>query len=537
MRSAPLVRSLDDLARHVRHATRAAPGTAWRSVRALYERAVEAGDAELAQAASGALEALQPTAVQLQQAFGVQTARRALGLKDSQVLPGGPTLAPGGKATPATSTDDVLAQLAYELDDSAERALELAAGAARYFDVEDALGEELVEAEVQHRKPVRRVVPYPTQLLTFEQTASLDRFQDFVIDRPASIILSLASGTQLARTYLEEEPPQQPKSVKKTAVRVYVLDASGSMHGARARFRDAILVAELNAIRVKAKLGQPFDPLYFSFFNDTPTDLVRVDTGLAATRHIEQLLQASPAQGQTDIGFALMSAFDSIQNAQGRDPYLARATVVLVTDGEDAVDLELVRKTKRPFEALDIALSFIALGEENPDLKALVLEQREQGARAFYHHLADEEIALARTEFDSAWRTLLPVDVPVTPEALERLGPHLEALEAIARGRAMREPDRRADQFEALFPAPGPAGQGVDAALAGRLAELLAAVAEAASLASMDDRPAEAVALLIHLLGLYGVPVPRYLEVVLRPPEAVGEGLARVRLLCRPFRD
>jgi hypothetical protein len=182
--------------------------------------------------------------------------------------------------------------------------------------------------------------------------------------------------------------------VLKTAVRVYVLDASGSMHGARARFRDAILIAELNAIRVKARQNVPFDPLYFSFFNDTPTGLTRVESGQDATRHIEKLFRVSPAEGQTDITLAVMSAFDSIRLAQGRDPYLARATVVLVTDGEDGVDRELIRKTRKPFEGLDIALSFISLGEENQDLKSLVLEQRGLGGRAFYHHLSDQEITL-----------------------------------------------------------------------------------------------------------------------------------------------
>ena len=138
-----------------------------------------------------------------------------------------------------------------------------------------------------------------------------------------------------------------------------------------------------------------------------------MDTVLQATRQIEKLFHHSPAEGQTDISLALMSAFDSIRAARGRDPYLARATVVLITDGEDRVDMELIRRTRAPMDSLDIALSFVSLGEENPDLKALVEEQRARGGRAFYHHLSDREIQWARTAFDSPWRTLLPRDVPV----------------------------------------------------------------------------------------------------------------------------
>jgi hypothetical protein len=277
----------------------------------------------------------------------------------------------------------------------------------------------------------------------------------------------------------------------------------------------------------------PFDPLYFSFFNDTPSRLARVDTGQEATRQIEALFRTSPAEGQTDITLALMSAFDSIRLAQGRDPYLARATVVLVTDGEDGVDLELIRKTRKPFEGLEFALSFISLGEENPDLKSLVLDQRAEGGRAFYHHLSDQEIKLARTDFDSAWRTLMPADVTPGPEALEQLLPHLEALEALAAGRTVRPPQRLELQFETFFPAnpaltkPGAGAQ--------RVADILDAVAEAAALAPMESRAGEAVALLVHLLGLYAISTQRYLEQVGADLPALVAARKRVRLVCRPF--
>jgi hypothetical protein len=350
------------------------------------------------------------------------------------------------------------------------------------------------------------------------------------------VVHDLASNRQAVRAYIEETPPPAPKRVKKTAVRVYVLDASGSMHGARARFRDAILIAELNAMRAKAKANQPFDPLYFSYFNDAPTSLARVDSAADATRHIEKLFRSSLAAGQTDITLALISAFDSIRAAQGNDPYLARATVVLVTDGEDAVDLELVRKTKRPLEGLDIALSFISLGEENPDLKTLVLEQRKTGARAFYNHLTDAEIETARTEFDSTWRTLLPADVPTTPGLLEVLLPHLEALEAIAQGLEAKTATRSDAQFEAMFPEkPADVPVKPTAALVTRLGDILDAVADAAALAPADARAGECVALLNHLLELYQVPVGAYLEALGARVPKLTDGVARVRLLGKPF--
>ncbi|MFY0575356.1 hypothetical protein ACN28S_14195 [Cystobacter fuscus] len=317
------------------------------------------------------------------------------------------------------------------------------------------LSDEVVEVNTRKVRPAPRLVPHPTQNMTFERTGGLHDVHNFVLSDPRMLLYDLASHRQLVRAYLEDEPPPEPKKKKRTAVRVYVCDASGSMHGARARFRDALIIAELNNLRVKARQGQPFDPLYFSFFNDIPTELSRVDTAREATRQIEKLFRHSPAEGQTDITLALMSAFDSIRAARGRDPYLARATVVIITDGEDRVDLELIRRTRAPMDSLDIALSFVSLGEENPDLKSLVQEQSARGGRAFYHHLSDREIQWARTEFDSPWRTLLPRDVPVTPEALEALGPQLAALEALAAGRsAPAAPLVSEASFDALFPAP-----------------------------------------------------------------------------------
>ncbi|MCC6336371.1 MAG: VWA domain-containing protein [Myxococcales bacterium] len=535
VRSSPAVRSYDELIRHLRHTARRDPRTAYKSLKALYDRAVEAGDEQLTSVAAGAVQALLPedgaAAAKLVEQDEV---KRTLGYREPARVEQREKLPAGGKGGMEDEVADVLTQLAFELDEDQQKALELAAGCARYFDVEDSLSEELVEAELKATRPVQRRVAYPTQTMTYEFTHRIDDLEHFVVSHPGALILDLAAGRQMVRSYLEEEPPPKPKRVKKTAVRVYVLDASGSMHGARARFRDAILIAELNAIRVKAKVGLPFDPLYFSFFNDVPTELSRVEGGADAARQIEKLFHESPAEGQTDISLALMAAFDSIGKAQGKDPYLARATVVLVTDGEDGVDLELIRKTKKPYEGMDIDLSFISLGEENPDLKALVLEQRRGGGRAFYHHLSDSEIQLARTEFDSAWRTLLPAEAPLSDDVLEKLLPHLEALEAIAAGRPPRPPERLDTQFDALFPERPGKGR-APARLLARLVDVLEAVAEAASLAPAELRAAEAVTLLTHLLGVYELTPQQYLAAVGTPDEGLSRALARVRLTCKPF--
>jgi hypothetical protein len=542
VREQPATRSLDELVREVKRTASRDPQMAWRSLRGLYERALEANDARLAEAARAALEPMMPPREPLRAMLEFaerDDLTRWFG-EAPPVLEGPQAL----RQVPTASTsDDLLADLAFSLRPEQLTTFELAAGCARYFDVEDALTEEVVEVNTRKVRPVPRRVPYPTQNMAFERTGGLHDVHNFVISDPRMLVYDLAAHSQMVRAYLEDEPPlPRPRKMKRTAVRVYVCDASGSMHGARARFRDAIIIAELNNLRVKARHGQPFDPLYFSFFNDAPTELARVDTSREATRQIEKLFRNSPAEGQTDISLALKSAFDSIRAAQGRDPYLARATVVLITDGEDRVDLELIRRTRAPMDALDISLSFISLGEENPDLKSLVMEQRARGGRAFYHHLSDQEIQWARTEFDSPWRTLLPREVPVTPEVVEALTPHLNALEALATGRMVPSaPVASEASFDALFPEPERirAQKGVGEVpgpeVIARVADILNAIVEAAALAPADRRATEGLHLLQHLLGVYQLTPGRYLTALAVGGSAVHERLARVRLLCRPF--
>ncbi|MCY1014453.1 vWA domain-containing protein [Pyxidicoccus sp. MSG2] len=531
VRSVPAVRSLEELLRHVRHTARREPQVAYRSLRGLYERALEAGDTQLADAARTALNPLLPSRQSLSSL--VETAER-----DSLAHWFGEEPEGGKPEAAAPRSDELLADLAFSLKPEQLSTFELAAGCARYFDVEDALSEEIVLADTQTQRPVPRRVPYPTQSMTYETTGSLHEVHNFVLSDPRMLLRDLAANRQLVRAYLEDEPPPRPKKVKRTAVRVYVCDASGSMHGGRARFRDALVIAELNNLRVKARRNEPFDPLYFSFFNDVPTELARVDTAVEATRQIEKLFRESPAEGQTDITLALMSAFDSIRAAQGRDPYLARATVVIITDGEDRVDLELIRRTRAPMGVLDIALSFISLGEENPDLRMLVKEQRAAGGRAFYHHLSDEEILWARTEFDTPWRTLLPRDVPATGDALEQLAPHLDALEAVAAGRGQPAQVAVDASFDALFPEvpSAPAAREVPGPdVVNRVVDILAALVETASLAPAERRASESVVLLQHLLSVYGLTPARYLAALSAGGLPVREALERVRLLCRPF--
>lgn len=523
----PMARTLEAQVARLQHQARVEPRAAYRELLGLYTRAVDADREALARGAWAALSTF---------------------LADGTLVHGAlapPPRVPGpGPVWPAQTQDDALADLAFQLGPEQRRLFELAAGCAHYFDVEEALGKEVVEGAAQAGRPApgrrTRQVPYPTQHLELGTTGSPRDVASFLIEDPRRVLLELAGHRQPVRVYREEEPPSAPRRVRRSSVRVYVCDASGSMHGHRARFRDALLLAELQNLRERARRGEPVDPLYYCFFNDTPQELARVDGAAGAVEHMERLFRASPAEGQTDITLALLSAFDSIRAAWGREPSLARATVVLVTDGEDRVDLARVRQARAPVAGVSTALSLISLGEENPDLRALAVEQRAQGARAFYHHLTDDDVLWAHSAFEVPWRTLLPPDLPVTHVDLAALTPHLEALRALARGDAVPEVRPPRGSFDALFPDPSllrarayVAARG--AAPAERVADVLEAVLEAAALVPPGGRAEEAVRLLEHLRALYGLELPAYLGTLASGDPRVDAALGGLRLLCRPL--
>jgi hypothetical protein len=436
-------------------------------------------------------------------------------------------------------TTEALAALAFDLDSEKWAVFDLAVGTSRFFDVEGATSEDVEVAPAKARAGKLLRTPYPTENMVVEVARGVDEVRDFLITDPRLLKYDVAAGRQLVRAYVAEAPPEKPKKVRRTAVRVYLCDASGSMRGPRARFRDAILIAELNNLSVKAKSGS-VDPLYFTFFNDFVGPLNRVATAGEAVREVRTLFEKSPASGGTALTSALVTAFESIREARGSDPYLARATVVLITDGEAEIGLEKIRVAKAPVGGLEVVLSFISLGEENPHLKALVLAQQEEGQRAFYCHLSDEELAGARSDFDSGPRLLLPrrAEVEVNPKDPE-IQEALAALEAIGKRRPRSSAAAPGLRFEGIFSLAsarrGASGQPEPhARLVALVGDLLEAVCEAAALCPAERRAGEAVALLEHLLSVYDISVPRYLAAMAQLREPGLKALQRIRLLAGP---
>ena len=473
------------------------PAGAYAALRIQFLRAVEAGWVEAAGELRAALEA-----------FRLE-------------LPAPGPVAPPPEPAGAAGEDRLVELL---LDPGAEDRplLDLGRAAARLVAWDDAplAGESVASADSRHIAPDRR--------LELAVTSSVAEVRDFVVEDPRRLVHDLASGAQRVRRLVGGTAPRPARRVR---ARVYLADASGSMRGPRARLRDGLLLAELDALRRQALGGVPLDPLDVCFFGDRTLRFERIETAEAARAWIARLLGGGPCSGMTELSAALAGAARWLHDAR-RDPTLASALLVVVTDGEDAVEVERIEAAWAPLRGLPVSLRVVCLGEENPWLKGWVARLRAAGRDAGWLHLDDASLAGMPLDFDFRPPTLLPGPELVHGVDLERLRPHLDALARVAAGEEPGPSPVDAARFDAMFPEPAE-DLGKDDAWT---VDALEAIAEAASLAPFEERASEAVVLLEHLLAQREVPVAAHLTRNARPGPRTAEALRRLRLLCRPAR-
>lgn len=290
---------------------------------------------------------------------------------------------PSQDASLARAEREYLAEGAHEHLLSASLAVDGA------FDLGGTLSPVRVVAE--HRS--FRRVPYPAHSLTLVPAETIEDIPDALIEDPRTLVLQLATGRLLSRRYVLEEVKRTTRVVMTSEIRVFLLDGSGSMLGPRARVRDAMLVAELATLAQRLSVVRDVrTAVFFGYFTDEVSPIVKVDSVKATERAISDVC-AHVRSGGTDIQKALLAAFDVVGKARATDKELARAQVVLVTDGEASVD-EAVVVAARELASGDVPMgvSVVALGTENPALRGLVARQRAKGERAFYHFVDDETL-------------------------------------------------------------------------------------------------------------------------------------------------
>ncbi len=283
----------------------------------------------------------------------------------------------------------------------------------------------------EQRRPRR--VSFPTAHMDVVPTSDITDLPTAIIEDPRTLIPALASGRLLTRRYAADEVVRRSRTVLKSEARIYVLDGSGSMRGARGRMRDAILVAELATVAARLQdRHRTLDPvLYYRYFNDQLGPICRVrsqEDALAAIRDVLSTFRT----GGTNIQRALRSSFEQIAEQKATDPELARAQIVLVTDGRARVSQRAVLSYRKKLGDLAVGISIIALGQENPALRSLAAAQRAMGERVFYQFLSDD--ALAQIVQGHPPPAIHPPEAVDAASALDRIRDLLDQIDADHRG-------------------------------------------------------------------------------------------------------
>tara|TARA_R110002096_G_scaffold44524_8_gene119839 strand:+ start:40847 stop:42877 length:2031 start_codon:yes stop_codon:yes gene_type:complete len=291
----------------------------------------------------------------------------------------------------------------------------------------------ITERHVRHVE-----VRYPTQVLKLVPATTIRDLSGSLIGDPRMMMLDLAAGRLLTPRYIEAREEERSRDVLQGEVRVYILDGSSSMLGPRARMRDAIMVAEL-ATLIK-RLNDPHRHtriiLYFRYFNRELDTMHKVDSRALALEAI-RTVTGVPRTGGTDIEAAMLSSIKQVKEAQSEDPDLARAQIVMVTDGEDTVSRQRIQEAQAELGGLPVGISIIALGEQNEALRSLVAKQRQEDGQAFYHFLPDSYLRTMSASQMQKRMTILPPariasDVPITTQFADAM----QELDDIARSGA-----------------------------------------------------------------------------------------------------
>lgn len=434
------------------------------------------GDVRLATLSARALEACggDPLAREGARASVARSAEQSFGIpvieRVREGIVHGREAATRARESASEKQKAMLARVETYLGHDAEAELLSAALAVDgWFDVGGASTPVRIVEEERRRELVR----HPAAELVLVPAQRVEELRDAVLTDPRAILFQLAEGTLLARRFVDEEVRRHTRSRLTTELRIYVADGSSSMLGPRARMRDAILLAELATLIGRLRQpGRYLSPvLELRFFDRQLGPIERVSTVDGALAAIARIFE-TPRLGGTSIQRALLGSFEQVRERRASDPTLASAQIVLVTDGVAPIDVAALRAAREAAGEVPVRLSVIALGLENPALRALAAEQRARGEQVFYHFVPDAELArIVAGDLERRLVLHVPdvatagVDAPA--DALRGL---VEEMEALAR----REHDARRRSFE-----------GTSALDAERAAELRAAAAELAL--SVDD--------------------------------------------------
>ncbi len=189
-------------------------------------------------------------------------------------------------------------------------------------------------------------------------------------------------------------------------ITVVLYDTSGSMYGEPARFQAGLISAFVSkALSDLSPSGHHRHRVVLVPFDDNPgkpTMITNTHEALEVLHNYVSNLQNT--RGGTDIQKAMVQALALIADAEKRkgEP-LAAANIILMTDGESAIDLDdLIAKRQAIHRETPIQTMFIAIGATNEKLIKFAEDSRDRGlGGGFYREYTTAHMTEILAEADN----------------------------------------------------------------------------------------------------------------------------------------
>ncbi len=225
-----------------------------------------------------------------------------------------------------------------------------------------------------------------------------DIYKAFKTQPQKSIEENIREGTAFVRTRRRQQKILNGYSEEDSEkISIVLYDTSGSMSGDPAAFQAGLIGAFTGrALSDTSPNGRIRHKVVILPFDSVPQTPVVVDSQAKALEIIENYKkELSNTMGGTNITAALNQAFALIADAQNRngDP-LASANIILMTDGDDSVDIEALEAARGAIDrATPLQMMFIAINKTNPSLRNFAIESDKINVkRGFYEEFDSQKI-------------------------------------------------------------------------------------------------------------------------------------------------
>lgn len=210
-------------------------------------------------------------------------------------------------------------------------------------------------------------------------TDEISNYQRFYKDgSPLEVELArLVSGDMLEYIYREAVPKRSPKDpiIKRASIVLY--DISGSMSGTKQTLRNSLINTYLDRTFTEVAQGKEEHTVYLIPFDTQVRGVEKVTSLREANEYFDRMRKAPVSSGGgTTITNALVEAYEMISKHQKESGELDRANVLLITDGQDSVNLPQVKESQAKVdEKTQVYLNAIMIEQSNYDINKLVEEQ------------------------------------------------------------------------------------------------------------------------------------------------------------------